>query len=65
MSDILGAVALQQAQFQQQLGIALLKQDFAQQEQILQIVDDAGAAAQSGSQSLNSSGTGQIVNILA
>ena len=64
MSDILSAVALQQAQFQQQLGIALLKQDFAQQEQILQIVDDAGAAAQAGAQPLNSSGTGQIVNIV-
>ncbi len=62
MADILGAVALNQVQFQQSLAIALTKQNLDAQAQIVDLV--AQAAGTGSSQSLNSSGTGQVVNLL-
>lgn len=67
MSDILGALALSQAQYQQQVSIAALKQDLEAQDQITQLVAQAAgteAALSSGPQPLNSDGTGQVVNML-
>lgn len=62
MADVIGALALNQAQFQQQMSIALLKQNLDSQDQVVQLVAEA---AGTGAQPLNSSGNGQIVNILA
>lgn len=67
MADILGALALNQAQYQQQLSIAALKQSLDAQDQVVQLVaQTAGTGGQlsSGPQPLNASGTGQVVNVL-
>ena len=62
MADILGAVALNQAQFQQSLAIALTKQNLNAQAQIVDLVADT--VGTDSSQPLNSSGTGQVLNLL-
>lgn len=66
MADILGAIALNQAQFQQQMSIALMKQNFDAQDQVVQLVAEAAGTGELASpdQPLNSSGPGQIVNTL-
>lgn len=67
MSDILGALALSQAQYQQQLSIAVLKQNLDSQDQVTQFVAQVAgteSALSSGPQPLNSEGTGQVVNLL-
>jgi hypothetical protein len=60
MADIAGVLALNQVQFQQNLAIALTKQNFDAQKDVINMVTEA---AGTGAQSLNSSGTGQIVNV--
>lgn len=67
MADVLGAIALNQAQFQQQMSIALLKQNLDAQDQVLQLVSEVAGTGElaSGDQPLNASGPGQIVNTLA
>ncbi|MEC9265149.1 MAG: putative motility protein [Alphaproteobacteria bacterium] len=67
MADVLGVLALNQAQYQQQMSIALLKQNLDAQDQVTQLVAQAAgtAAPASGDQPLNASGPGQIVNTLA
>ena len=67
MSDILGALALNQSQFQRDVAIALAKNSLDQQAQVVDLVAQVSdtAALQSGDQPLNAEGLGQIVNVLA
>jgi|GEM_PF-904941 len=66
MADVLGALALNQVQFQQEVAIAVLKQDFDAQEQVAQLVAETAGSGQlaAGPQPLNAQGLGQIVNEL-
>lgn len=66
MADVLGALALSQAQTQQQLSIALLKQNLDSQDQVVQLVADAAGTGRlaAGDQPLNASGRGQVVNTI-
>jgi ubiquinone biosynthesis protein UbiJ len=61
MADIFGVLALNQAQFQQQLSITLLKQNLEQQEQVAQLIADSTRAS-SGNLQLNAEGLGQVIN---
>ena len=66
MADIAGALALNNLQFQQQIGIAVFK---SQQESVQQIIDSVVTsgdtlAAPSGAQALSADGLGQIINQL-
>ncbi|MEQ8443801.1 MAG: hypothetical protein RIM33_06955 [Alphaproteobacteria bacterium] len=67
MADFLGAVALNHVQFQQDVAIAALKQDFDAQEQVVQLVAQTSGSGElsSGPQRLNAEGRGQVVNLLA
>jgi hypothetical protein len=60
MADIAGVLALNQVQFQQDLAIALTKQNFDAQKAVINMVSEI---AGTGAQPLNSSGSGQVVNV--
>ena len=67
MSDILGALALNQSQFQRDVAIAIAKSSLDQQSQVVDLVAQVSGTAplQSGERPLNAEGRGQIVNVLA